>query len=323
MAAKIGKVKTENRATSVFSPAREEEVITNVLAAEQGAARRGHHPGHLSARSSAGRGRCRRSHKVAFLGPEYSVTATSRPCERFGRGGRVHAASATSRRCSRRSTAGTSTYGVVPLENSTDGRVADTLDMFIRMPQIKICCRGSAARPPQPAGQLRADGDPPGLQQAAGPVAVPQLAAQERAAGDAARSVEHGDGGPARADASRARPRSPAGRRRCSTGCASCSRTSRTRRTTRRGSPSSATHDSGADRQRQDGPHVPDPAQPGLAGRRLDIFKQNKVNLTWIESFPYRDGQAGVRLLRRFRGPRGRPEGEEGARRARRSTARS
>jgi chorismate mutase/prephenate dehydratase len=30
-------------------------------------------------------------------------------------------------------------FGVVPLENSTDGRVADTLDMFIRLPQIKIC----------------------------------------------------------------------------------------------------------------------------------------------------------------------------------------
>ncbi|MBY0513548.1 MAG: prephenate dehydratase, partial [Gemmataceae bacterium] len=29
--------------------------------------------------------------------------------------------------------------GVVPLENSTDGRITDTLDMFIRMPQIKIC----------------------------------------------------------------------------------------------------------------------------------------------------------------------------------------
>ena len=30
-------------------------------------------------------------------------------------------------------------FGVVPLENSTDGRVADTLDMFIRLPQIRIC----------------------------------------------------------------------------------------------------------------------------------------------------------------------------------------
>jgi chorismate mutase / prephenate dehydratase len=30
-------------------------------------------------------------------------------------------------------------FGVVPLENSTDGRVADTLDMFMRLPQLKIC----------------------------------------------------------------------------------------------------------------------------------------------------------------------------------------
>jgi len=30
-------------------------------------------------------------------------------------------------------------FGVVPLENSTDGRIADTLDCFIRMPQVKIC----------------------------------------------------------------------------------------------------------------------------------------------------------------------------------------
>ena len=29
-------------------------------------------------------------------------------------------------------------FGVVPLENSTDGRVADTLDMFIRMPHLVI-----------------------------------------------------------------------------------------------------------------------------------------------------------------------------------------
>jgi chorismate mutase/prephenate dehydratase len=28
---------------------------------------------------------------------------------------------------------------VAPLDNSTDGRVAETLDMFIRLPQIKIC----------------------------------------------------------------------------------------------------------------------------------------------------------------------------------------
>jgi chorismate mutase/prephenate dehydratase len=30
-------------------------------------------------------------------------------------------------------------YGVVPLENSTDGGVSDTLDMFMRLPHLKIC----------------------------------------------------------------------------------------------------------------------------------------------------------------------------------------
>ncbi len=29
-------------------------------------------------------------------------------------------------------------FGLVPLENSTDGRVADTLDMFIKLPNFKI-----------------------------------------------------------------------------------------------------------------------------------------------------------------------------------------
>ncbi len=29
-------------------------------------------------------------------------------------------------------------FGIVPVENSTDGRVADTLDMFTRLP-VKIC----------------------------------------------------------------------------------------------------------------------------------------------------------------------------------------
>src|SRR6185312_15078597 len=29
-------------------------------------------------------------------------------------------------------------FGVVPLENSTDGRIADTLEMFVRLPGLKI-----------------------------------------------------------------------------------------------------------------------------------------------------------------------------------------
>ena len=33
-------------------------------------------------------------------------------------------------------------FGVVPLENSTDGRIADTLEMFVRLPGLKISPSG-------------------------------------------------------------------------------------------------------------------------------------------------------------------------------------
>ena len=67
-------------------------------------------------------------------------------------------------------------YGVVPLENSTDGRIADTLDMFMRMPQIKICAEVRLRVHHHLLANCRADRHPPGVQQGAGPVAVPQLA---------------------------------------------------------------------------------------------------------------------------------------------------
>ena len=54
-------------------------------------------------------------------------------------GGRVTSASATSPAVFEEVIRRHADYGVVPLENSTDGRIADTLDMFIRMPQMKIC----------------------------------------------------------------------------------------------------------------------------------------------------------------------------------------
>ena len=74
--------------------------------------------------------------RVAYLGPKYSYSYLA-TVERFGQSvelvpvatisavfeelNRVHA-----------------DFGVVPLENSTDGRVADTLDMFARLP-VRIC----------------------------------------------------------------------------------------------------------------------------------------------------------------------------------------
>ena len=75
--------------------------------------------------------------KVAYLGPEYSFSHLA-AVERFGQAVefmRVGSIAAVFEEVNR----GHADFGVVPLENSTDGRVADTLDMFMRLPQLKVC----------------------------------------------------------------------------------------------------------------------------------------------------------------------------------------
>ncbi len=77
-----------------------------------------------------------RRQRVAFLGPEYTYSHLA-ALERFGSSaelvpvGGIAAVFEEVRR-------GQSDLGIVPLENSTDGRVADTLEMFARVP-LKIC----------------------------------------------------------------------------------------------------------------------------------------------------------------------------------------
>lgn len=74
--------------------------------------------------------------RVAFLGPEYSYShlATLR---RFGH--KVQLVSVLSIGAVFESVnRGDVDYGLVPLENSTDGRIVDTLDMFTRLP-LRIC----------------------------------------------------------------------------------------------------------------------------------------------------------------------------------------
>src|SRR5439155_24887995 len=75
--------------------------------------------------------------KVADLGPEYSFSHVA-AIERFGQAVdliQVGSITAVFEEVNRSHV----DFGVVPLENSTDGRVTDTLDMFLRMPQLIIC----------------------------------------------------------------------------------------------------------------------------------------------------------------------------------------
>jgi chorismate mutase/prephenate dehydratase len=134
LAAEIGKVKNEF-STEVFSPAREEEVLQNMLEASKGPL----DPATIRAifrEIMSGSRALQKVLKVAYLGPEYSFSHLA-ALERFGQAIdfiRVGSISAVFEEVNR----GHADFGVVPLENSTDGRVADTLDMFMRMPQLII-----------------------------------------------------------------------------------------------------------------------------------------------------------------------------------------
>ena len=203
-------------------------------------------------------------------------------------------------------------FGVVPLENSTDGRIADTLDMFIRLPQIKICaevrlrvhhnllanCEQTEIR--------RVYSKPQALSQCRNWLGknLPQATLHEVSS---------------TADAAQLAQREPGA-------AAVASRQAAVRYGLRilfpniEDSPHNETrfavigpHDAGKTGNDKTAIMFQIPHSPGSLADVLNVFKQNKINLTWIESFPYPSAQGGVRLLRRLRGPPRRPEGEEDA----------
>lgn len=74
--------------------------------------------------------------RIAFLGPLYSYSHLA-AMDRFGQNVEfmpVGTIAAVFEEVNR----GHSDFGLAPLENSTDGRIADTLDMFTRLP-VRIC----------------------------------------------------------------------------------------------------------------------------------------------------------------------------------------
>lgn len=135
IAGQIGKVKSESGG-DVFNAAREEEVLSNILGANKGPLQ----DVTLQAIFRELISGCRalqRVQRVAFLGPEYSYSHLA-ALDRFGQAVeyvRVGSIPAVFEEVQRKHV----DYGLVPLENSTDGRIADTLDCFVRMPEIKIC----------------------------------------------------------------------------------------------------------------------------------------------------------------------------------------
>lgn len=134
VASEIGKVKNDN-GSEVFSPGREEEVLQNVCQANKGPLDE-HTIRAIFREIMSGSRALQKVIKVSYLGPEFSYSHLA-AVERFGQAVeymRVGSIAAVFEEVNR----GHADFGVVPLENSTDGRVADTLEMFMRLPQLKI-----------------------------------------------------------------------------------------------------------------------------------------------------------------------------------------
>jgi chorismate mutase/prephenate dehydratase len=73
---------------------------------------------------------------VAFLGPDYSFSHVA-AIHRFGQSAELVPVS-TIASVFEEVHSGQSDFGLVPVENSTDGRVVDTLEMFAKLP-VRIC----------------------------------------------------------------------------------------------------------------------------------------------------------------------------------------
>ncbi len=134
LASEIGKIKNDQGA-EVFSPAREEEVLKNVLDSSKGPLDEATIRAVFREIMSGSRA-LQKILKVAYLGPEYSYSHLA-AVERFGQNieyMRVGSIASVFEEVNRSHV----DFGVVPLENSTDGGVSDTLDMFMRLPQLKI-----------------------------------------------------------------------------------------------------------------------------------------------------------------------------------------
>jgi chorismate mutase/prephenate dehydratase len=293
----IGKIKNDQGA-EVFSPAREEEVLQHVLEASKGPLDEQTIKAIFRELMSGARA-LQKVLKVAYLGPEYSFSHLA-ALDRFGQAieyMRVGSISAVFEEVNR----GHADFGVVPLENSTDGRVADTLDMFLRLPQLKICaevrlrvhhnlmanCEQQEIR--------RVYSKPQALSQCRNWLSknVPHASLHEVASTATAAELAQREPGAAAVASRQAAVRfglrilftdiedSPYNETRFAViGHQECLRTG---------------HDKTAIMFQTS-------HQPGKLVDALNIFKQNKLNLTWIESFPAKSNKPEYVFFTDFEG---------------------
>ncbi len=130
----IGKIKDAN-GQCTYDPVREEEVLARAVELSSGPLANGALKNVFRELISGSRALERRV-RVAYLGPEHTFSHLA-AINRFGQSVElmpVASISAVFEEVHRQD----ADFGLVPLENSTDGRIVDTLDSFTRFP-VKIC----------------------------------------------------------------------------------------------------------------------------------------------------------------------------------------
>jgi chorismate mutase/prephenate dehydratase len=134
LALEIGKLK-DSRGISAYAPAREDEILGRVMDLSKGPLAERCIRAVFRELISGSRA-LEKELRVAYLGPAYSYSHLA-AIHRFGQSVElvpVSSIAAVFEEINRRH----ADYGIVPVENSTDGRVADTLEMFARLP-ARIC----------------------------------------------------------------------------------------------------------------------------------------------------------------------------------------
>ena len=119
----------------LFSPQLEDEAITRMLAKNTGPLSTLAVSGVMRHVFSGARRKVRMQ-RVAYLGPAFSYSHQA-SIERFGEAADLIPVS-TIASVFEEVNRGHAEFGIVPIENSTDGRIVDTLDMFTRLP-LRIC----------------------------------------------------------------------------------------------------------------------------------------------------------------------------------------
>jgi chorismate mutase/prephenate dehydratase len=134
IALQIGQVK-QKQGLEVWSAAREDEVIAKALATSRGPL-----PAEtlrlIFRELMSGSRSLQRTMRIACLGPKYSYSHLA-AVAKFGEAVEhvpVGSIAAVFEEVNRRHVQ----FGLVPLENSTDGRIVDTLEMFVRLPALRI-----------------------------------------------------------------------------------------------------------------------------------------------------------------------------------------